>query len=181
MFETEDQARKAVQQFADKGYREDSLMVLTPATTAQTLDAAEQQGFLTGMATRAAEVLKRGHTLLVVKAELGYGEGAIETLNEAGAAAVIQEAPRIPDKWSELFYIPLLSGRRAKETLPRGTYSTSVLPGIIRGTLSGMLPLGTGPRTHPSGVLPLLTGPRTHITGLLPLIIRRAKSGWTGP
>jgi hypothetical protein len=118
MYETEQQARSAVQKLKDDGFPEDQLFLVTPQSggTAEAIAAAIMAGFvLRSHAKIYAEGIQRGRSLVVVRASFGHSQDAIDILESFGPVDSGLRLPREPAvAWDEAapissaFRIPVL-------------------------------------------------------------------------
>ena len=90
MYETEQQARDAVQKLQAEGFPEDQIFLVTPQSggTVEAIAAAIMAGFvLRSHAKVYAEGIQKGRSLVVVRASFGHSQDAIDILNSFVKAA----------------------------------------------------------------------------------------------
>ena len=118
MYETEQQARSAVQKLQDEGFPEDQVFLVTPQSggTVEAIAAAIMAGFvLRSHAKVYAEGIQKGRSLVVVRASFGHSQDAIDILNSFGPLDTGLKLPKEPSMaWDEAapissaFRIPVL-------------------------------------------------------------------------
>jgi hypothetical protein len=125
MYETEAQAREAVQKLKDEGFTEDSVFLVTPrsggeAGSPDAIAAAIMAGFvLRSHAKVYARDIQRGRSLVVVRAPFGYGQLATDLMASCGPVDTGLRLPQEPSiAWDEAapissaFALPVLWRRQ---------------------------------------------------------------------
>jgi hypothetical protein len=124
MYETEDQARVAMQRLQEEGFGEEIMFLVPPGTTAEAMPA----GVPRDQAIAYARRLEHGHTLLLVRAAFGWGETVSRIMDDCGPVStrsVPVLRPRNPAPFSNLIGMPTLSTRGR-------SYFSGMLPELTR-------------------------------------------------
>jgi hypothetical protein len=110
MYETEAQARDAMEKLKDDGFAEKTMFLVPPGTTAEAMPA----GVPRDHAFSYARGIEHGHTLLLVDAGFGWGETVSQIMDSCGpvsARSLPLLRPRNPAPFSNLIGMPTLSTR----------------------------------------------------------------------
>jgi len=110
IYETEAQARAAMEKLKEDGFAEETMFLVPPGTTADAMPA----GVPRDHAFTYARGIAHGHTLLLVQAEFGWGETVSQILDACGPVSTRSLPllrPRNPAPFSNLFGMPTLSTR----------------------------------------------------------------------
>jgi hypothetical protein len=187
MYETEQQARGAVQKLKDEGFPEDQIFLVTPqsGSTAEAIAAAIMAGFvLRSHAKVYAEGIQRGRSLVVVRASFGHSQDAIDILNSFGPVDSGLRLPREPSiAWDEA--APLSSALRIPVLIrnsPAPISRTFGMPPLSKGRTSWLTAL-FGELTRPDWAfssvlgLPLLSRNPAPLSSLFGLKTVTASSG----
>lgn len=110
MYETEAQARVAMEKLKEDGFAESAMFLVPPGTTAEAMPA----GVSRDHAFTYARGIKHGNTLLLVQTGFGWGETVSRIMDACGPVSTRSLPllrPRNPTPFSNLIGMPTLSTR----------------------------------------------------------------------